>query len=137
MMKTEYANALLEEFILALCVYREARGESIKGKLLVAETIVNRARDPKNRWPKTIVGVVTQPLQFSSFNKSDPNVAVYPKPDEQAWAACVVAAKEALESNPTDRLTTANHYHTRAVNPKWADATKIVEVEGAHIFYNL
>lgn len=129
------ADGLLQEFMLALCVYREARGESDLGKQLVAQTILNRARDAKDRWPKTIVGVVCQPLQFSSFNRSDPNVNVFPKEGEVAWIKCVWAAERVLGSNTP--ICLANHYHTKDVKPSWADSSKIVTSEGAHIFYNL
>ena len=36
---------LLRRFAIALCVWREARGESLLGKLLVAQVIENRVTD--------------------------------------------------------------------------------------------
>ena len=128
-------DELLRLFMLALCIYREARGESALGKAYVAQVIVNRSKDTKKRWPRTIQGVVCQPLQFSSFNKNDPNVSVYPIEGEASWTECVSAAQRALAASPP--LTTANHYHTTAINPKWADATRIVATEGHHVFYDL
>ena len=34
-------------------------------------------------------------------------------------------------------FTPANHYHTKAVSPAWAQVNKIVVREGDHIFYAL
>ena len=48
---------------IATAVYFEARSESIDGQLLVAETIINRALDP--RWPSEPCDVVKQRNQFS------------------------------------------------------------------------
>ena len=128
------STLLLRRFVLALCIYREARGESYKGKCLVGQTIENRVQDP--RWPDNYVGVITQRLQFSSFNINDPNSAIWPKEStDAAWDECVKAADAVLQSATV--WTRANHYHTKDVAPKWADSTKITETEGHHIFYCL
>jgi N-acetylmuramoyl-L-alanine amidase len=124
---------LLDLFMLALCIWREARGESYLGKLYVGQTIENRDKDP--RWPNTIVGVITQKLQFSAFNSNDPNALLFPLSDSGSWSDCVRAAEEVLKEDIP--FTSANHYHTKNVKPKWADSSKIVTSEGAHIFYRL
>ena len=124
---------LLRRFAIALAVWREARGQSPLGLLLVAQTIENRVRDP--RWPDTYVGVITQPLQFSAFNKNDPNATKFPAEDDRTWPDCVAAA-EYVQHAPTP-ITTANHYHTRDVAPSWSREDKIVAREGAHVFYAL
>jgi spore germination cell wall hydrolase CwlJ-like protein len=124
---------LLRRFAIALCVWREARGESLLGMLLVAQVIENRVTDP--RWPDTYISVITQPLQFSAFNKNDPQVVKYPKEDDRYWLDCV-AATDLILSAPK-QLTSANHYHARSVQPNWADTTKITNKEGNHIFYKL
>ena len=124
---------LLRRFALALCVWREARGESVRGKTLVAQVIANRVADP--RWPNTVSEVVLQPKQFSSFNRSDPNSRKFPTEGDPAWIESVTAADVVLTTeNP---ITTSNHYHTTAVHPAWADPDLIVAREGAHIFYTL
>src|SRR3990167_6221259 len=98
---------LLRLFALSLVVWRESRGESTLGKLLVAQTIENRVRDP--RWPDTYVGVITQPWQFSAFNRNDPNALLFPAEHDAAWPACVAAADVVLLGPLA--LTNANHYH--------------------------
>jgi len=126
-------ESLLRVFCLSLACWREARGESLLGQLLVAQTIENRVRDP--RWPETYVGVITQRLQFSAFNRDDPNVTAYPREDDPAWADCVAAARFVLAA--PSPLTAANHYHVTSVSPAWADRDKIVAREHRHIFYRL
>lgn len=126
---------LLNQFMLALAIWREARGELMQGKIYVGATIINRKNDPKNRWPKTLVGVITQPFQFSSFNPNDPNAYLFPKELDVSWADCVAAASVVLGS--PIQITSANHYHTTGVNPTWRDDTKVVATIGHHIFYAL
>jgi spore germination cell wall hydrolase CwlJ-like protein len=130
------AGALLDRFLLALCVWREARGETLTGKQLVAATVMNRVQDTLHRWPGTISGVILQPMQFSSFNAADPNAVKFPSSlsGMADWNDCVQAADEAI-AGPL--ITTANHYHVEGLLPAWRDPTKIVAVEGAHVFYKL
>lgn len=129
------AQLLLRTFILALVVWREARGESALGKLLVAQVVENRVRD--QRWPETYVGVITQPWQFSAFNKNDPNATLFPHENDPAWAECVAIAERVL-ATPTP-FTTANHYVVEALRPRpaWFDESKVVAREGAHVFVTL
>ena len=127
------ADRLLRRFMLALCIWREARGESYRGKLLVGATIRNRVED--TRWPNTYVGVITQRMQFSAFNLGDPNALKFPVEGDAAWSDAVTAADEVLAANTP--ITTANHYHTLSVTPTWSRPNKIVAVEGAHLFFDL
>lgn len=122
---------LLDRFLLALCIWREARGETTLGKRYVADTILNRVHD--KRWPGTVRDVVLQPWQFSSFNKSDPNAVQFPHEDA-TWTDCVRAADAAI-AGPA--VLCANHYHVHGLDPEWRDETKIVAVEGHHVFYKL
>lgn len=54
-----------ERQLLAKIVYLEARGESFEGKLAVLEVIKNRVQS--GLFPASIVGVISQPRQFSSY----------------------------------------------------------------------
>jgi len=124
---------LLRRFILALCVWREARGESSRGKRLVAQVVENRVQSP--RWPETYVGVITQPWQFSAFTARDPNAAKFPSETDPSWPACVSAADAVLST--AEPFTEANHYCVVGLAPAWRNDQKIVAREGAHVFYAL
>lgn len=127
------AALLLQRFVLALCVWREARGETPRGRRLVAQVIANRVGD--KRWPNTVEGVILQPMQFSSFNKNDPNATMFPIETDASWPDCVAASDEALAA--VVPFTDANHYHVVGLDPAWRDVTKVVATEGHHIFYRL
>lgn len=129
------AKDLLRLFMLSLACYREARGEPQRGKRLVAQVIENRVTDP--RWPETYVGVITQPWQFSAFNRNDPNALTFPAEDDPAWASCVAAAQDVLSA--IEPFTEANHYVVDALRPRpeWFQEEKVVAREGAHVFLRL
>jgi spore germination cell wall hydrolase CwlJ-like protein len=48
---------------LALNIYHEARGESVRGQIAVGQVTINRLRH--KAFPRSICGVVLQPFQFS------------------------------------------------------------------------
>lgn len=124
-----------DEWVMALAIWREARGEPVEGKIAVGEVIRNRMRT-KNRWRSTIVGVVTQPKQFSAFNAGDPNAVKFPKPTDGVWRQCCESVR-AVMRNRADFTEGANHYHTKAVKPYWVKGkTPVCEI-GNHVFYKL
>lgn len=127
------ADRLLERFLVALCLWREARGESMRGKRLVASVIRNRVDD--KRWPNTYSGVVLQPWQFSAFNAGDPNAVKFPWFGDAAWAECVSVTD--AEQGADVPFSTANHYHATGAFPAWRRHDKIVDREGGHVFYAL
>jgi len=99
--------AELDSFLVRLCLWREARSESLAAKAAVLAVIRNRANDPKNRWPKTLAGVVLQPSQFTSFSKGDPNSVAFPRPpksgtspDWQAWLDSCAVFDAPLTASP-------------------------------------
>ena len=126
-----------EKQLLALCLWREARGESLEAQHAVAAVILNRTRDPKRRWPKTIRSVILQPWQFSSFNSNDVNSSKYPGPGDNSWLSCCTAAAAALRPASLDPTRGANHYHDRSVLPKWSNPKALTTSIGAFRFYRL
>lgn len=120
----------LDSFMLALSIWREARGEPFEGKKLVAETIWNRSHD--SRWPDTLRDVILQNKQFSAFSAGDLNATLFPKNDP-AWAECCEAANEVIEHGST---TAVNHYHALSVYPPWASKLTEVATVGNHVFYS-
>jgi spore germination cell wall hydrolase CwlJ-like protein len=120
---------------LAEAIYHEARGESLEGQIAVAEVILNR-RD-SGHYPDTVCGVVQQGTgekwmcQFSYFcdGLSD---AIR---DEEAWNRVGRVARVMLDGAPRELTGGAQFYHTKAVDPYWADEFYQTAEIGAHLFY--
>lgn len=53
--------------LLAVRVEAEAGNQSLEGKRMVVDVILNRVDDPGDEWPDTITGVITQKYAFSSY----------------------------------------------------------------------
>lgn len=127
------------EFLcLALNDYFEARGESLPGRLAVAQVVLNRVMD--SRFPSRICDVVRQNktrslhrCQFSWYcdGRSD-------KPyDRKAWRRSLKMAAAVLikDSSIADPTGGALWYHAVFVHPKWADRLDVSGIVGGHIFY--
>jgi hypothetical protein len=123
---------------LALNDYWEARGQDTRGRVAVAQVVLNRARDP--RFPNSICGVVTENrsqraglCQFSWWcdGRSD-------DPEEvAAWRQSVLLAKSLLTRNNaiSDLTGGALWYHNRDVNPDWSGRLEFAVRVGDHYFY--
>lgn len=129
------------EFMQALCLFREARGESKAAKAAVLAVIRNRTQDHKRRWPRTPTEVITQPFQFSSFNNHDPNSRVWPDSlfpgSWQAWCDCCDVVTTPLIADP---VMGANHYESvpdGQPRPAWANPAMLVALFGPFRFYKL
>ena len=121
-----------EQDCLAYAVYFEARGESLRGQLAVAEVVMNRAAS--GRFPTSLCGVVVQRAQFSFVRRGR-----MPRPDRSsdAWRRAVGVARVAAEGMAPRLLPpSCLWYHANYVSPGWghrlAETTRI----GLHIFYS-
>lgn len=137
-----------DQFLTALMLWREARGQSQPAKTAILSVVRNRVTDAKNRWPKSLIGVILQPKQFSSFNAGDPNASKFPQPssdpnkanpaDWLAWLDCVEVVANVLGGDSTNG---ANHYESCDAagipRPGWADPAKMTVVIGPFRFYKL
>lgn len=120
---------------LAEALYFEARGESVKGQFAVAEVIMNRVDSAT--YPDTVCGVVHQGTgrkygcQFTYTCDGLPEVINEPRAFDQ------VAKVAKLMVNGAPRVLTegATHYHTTAVNPRWARKFPRTARIGVHLFY--
>lgn len=112
------------QWLLALCLFREARGSSKPALMAIRAVIENRVADAQHRWPKSIPAVITQKSQFSSFSAGDPNATKFPlppipetaqgSPDWQAWLDCADVASVPLGADPTNG---ANGYVSLVKDP--------------------
>ncbi len=127
---------LRELACLSTALYFEARSESEKGQMAVAEVILNRVRSPK--FPNTICGVVYQgaerrnSCQFSFACDGKSDIATQPK----AWSRARRIAARALNGKLGMRaLAGATYYHADYVHPRWSSAMRRLAKIGRHIFY--
>jgi len=125
-----------ELWCLATAIYFEARGESYRGQVAVAQVVLNRVKD--HRYPKTICGVVFQnqsnrnACQFSFACDGIPEVIN----DSKSWAQAEDIAKRFTDGELyLTEVANATHYHATYVRPKWAPRmTKLTQI-GLHVFY--
>jgi spore germination cell wall hydrolase CwlJ-like protein len=94
---------------MALCIYREARGEGILGKRGVAHVIENRTRT-SGFGGSTLTAVILHPYAFSSFNPSDPNAGVWPGDTDDAWTDCLHVTSSIIGGSDEDLTNGALFY---------------------------
>jgi len=115
-------------------VWQEARGESYKGKVAVAEVILRRA-EKRYSSDGTIAGTVLRPLQFSGWNSKDPNRLKSVKVDslDPVMIECIDAWNEAESGSNLSKGAVL--YHNPAIcSPSWAKNTIVVATIGNHAF---
>ncbi|KAB2682169.1 MULTISPECIES: cell wall hydrolase [Brucella/Ochrobactrum group] len=125
-----------EQKCLAEAVYFEARGETVKGQVAVAQVVLNRVRNPA--YPGTICGVVYQnrdwlnACQFSfACDGQKHRVTEMPQWRMAQQVAKTVSAGQIW----LPEVGSATHYHATYVRPFWAPTMKKVTKIGLHVFY--
>jgi hypothetical protein len=110
--------------LAAICIWREARGESVEARRGIFWCIQNRVaakRFPPHATP-SLVATILQPWQFSSFNANDPNSVKFPNPanalDWQAFLECC----EIVETPGDDPTAGALFYESFDIDEKLATA---------------
>jgi hypothetical protein len=120
---------------LSQAIYYEARGESQRGQVAVAEVILNRVRSPY--YPKTICRVVYQGsergtgCQFTFTCDGSLNH----NPRGRAWTQAQRVATAVMLGYARPVTQHATHYHTTAVNPVWSAGLVETTQIGTHVFY--
>lgn len=110
-------------YLLAKCVYAEARGESYVGQVAVAAVILNRVEHPS--FPNTIAGVVYQPWAFTAVYDGQINL----EPDQTAYSA----AQDALNGwDPT--YGCIYYYNPETATSQWIFSREVVTTIGKHVF---
>ena len=129
-------EAFTDTFMLALALYREARGEELAGKIAAGCVIRNRVQHP-SWYGRNWFEVITKPYQFSSFNPGDRNSAVFGSAADRAWQDSITAALRVMGGEP-DPTGGATFYFDRTLAnnpPKWASIYVHTTDIGAFHFY--
>ena len=116
-------NSSSDVYLLAKCIYGEARGEEYLGKVAVGAVILNRVKDAN--FPNSVSGVIYQPGAFTAV--SDGQINVTPS------QSCYNAARDAL--NGWDPTSGAIYYYNpvTATN-SWIRSRPVIKTIGKHVF---
>ena len=110
-------------YLLAKCIYAEARGEIYVGKVAVGAVILNRVASPD--FPNTIYGVIYQPWAFTAVHDGQINL----EPDASAYQA----AQDALNGwDPT--YGSLYYYNPDVATSSWIFSRTTVTTIGKHVF---
>ena len=112
-----------DKALLALTLWREARGEIVDAKKAVGCCIRNRVRNPR-WWGTDYSSVMTKRWQFSSLTAAgDPNLIQWPNPIDTAWQACMQIADDVYNDVLVDTTNGATSYYDKSLDgnpPTWA-----------------
>lgn len=116
---------------LAKNIYFEARGETHKGKIAVAQVTLNRVLY-QGDFNKTICGVVYQKDQFSWTKLPKINQQVK---DFNTWKESIYIATGMLNGHIFIDNFEALYFHATHVKPSWRLTKQYIDKIGKHIFY--
>ncbi len=116
-------NNSSDVYLLARCIYGEARGEVYLGKVAVGAIILNRVKDAN--FPNSVTGVIYQPGAFDAVADGQINLT----PDEE----CIRAARDAFGGwDPTNGCL--YYYNPATATNKWMLSKEVTLVVGNHSF---
>ncbi len=112
-----------DSYLLAKCIYAEARGEPYTGQVAVGAVILNRVRSSK--FPNSISGVIYQPYAFTCVADGQINLT----PDANAKKA----AQDALNGwDPTNGCL--YYYNPATATSSWIWSRPVMLSIGKHNF---
>ena len=137
--------------LLALMIWREARGEGIDGMRAVAHVAWNRA----GKKEQALATVITKDAQFTSINPYkktyDEQLDVWPSPLDQRFQEAMTIAHEVIKLVSVDPTNGATYYWNPKASRKgeWFDRTiatieeplkpragfEVVLAQANHVFY--
>jgi hypothetical protein len=124
------------ERCLANAVYFEARSESFRGQVAVAQVVLNRVFSPF--YPNDVCSVVYQnanrrlACQFTFACDGQRDVIT----ERGAWARARRIAQKTLDGQLyVTAVGTSTHYHAVYVRPNWVREMRKMVREGVHNFY--
>lgn len=129
------ADGNAEWACLTEALYFEARGETVRGMFAVGEVILNRV--DSTAYPNTLCAVINQgtgrkyACQFTYTCDGLAETIGEPR----SWERVGKVARLLMEGTPRALTGGATHYHTKAVNPSWAQRFPRTAAIGSHYFY--
>lgn len=128
------------QICLATAVYFEARGESEKGQIAVAQVVINRVRSPY--YPKNVCDVVYQGASERRWGGCQFSFACDRIKDriteDGPWKAALSIAQKVMDAELwLPEVGNATHYHATYVRPYWVRDMREMDRIGRHIFYRV
>ena len=112
-----------DTYLLARCIYGEARGEPYTGQVAVGAVVLNRVKSPE--FPNTIAGVIYQRHAFTAVTDGQINLT----PDDKA----ISAARDAMNGwDPTGGCL--YYYNPATATSEWIFTREVVMTIGRHAF---
>lgn len=111
---------------MSSAIYYESVGEPDRGKIAVAQVILERIKHPV--YPNSVCTVISQDQQFPWFNNKNLPIKVFDETKEIAEQ--VLAGK-----NKLNVVQGATHFHNLSVRPDWAGKMIHITTIGNHRFY--
>lgn len=129
--------------ILARTIFGEARGEymredgGLSSLIAIGNVVMNRLR--QGRYGRTIQDVCLKPLQFSCWNKNDPNYLVIQQigVENEIFSLCLDVSQNVSKGFWPDLTKRSDHYHGECITPYWAKDQRCRVKIGRHLFYRL
>lgn len=137
-MMTLEANRIADTFLMALCLWREARNQSYRCREAVACSVMNRVLRP-SWWGGDVQTVVTKKWQYSSFtDPHDKQLTFFPQRGDLRWLECLTIAEEVIAGRVVNPVPGADSYYDDSIPPpKWATPETFVAKIERIIFHNL
>ena len=123
-----------DQFIGALCAWRENRGGGTQGMQSVFNVLMNRAKKDGT----TIAFEAERRLQFSSMTaQGDPNLLIYPEDGDPQFAQALDLATEAAAGTLSDLTFGATSYYAESMKtpPYWAASIQMTVAIAGQVFY--
>lgn len=120
-----------DKTLLALVMWREARGEGREGMRAVGHVVKNRVKFTE--WDR----VIAAKWQFSSMAApGDPELILWPEAPDPVFETAMSLAEVIYSGEDPDNTNGATHYfNPNVVLPSWAATMTKVASIGHHDFY--
>lgn len=113
-MESRPYQELSDSELLALCCWREARGETLDAKIAQCWSVKNRVLKP-SWWGHDWKTVILKPWQYSSFNANDPNSEKWPEDGSEAEEQCIQIAESVINGSIEDPTNGATNYYDTSI----------------------
>jgi N-acetylmuramoyl-L-alanine amidase len=124
--------------LLALVMWREARGEGPQCMMAVGCAIRNRVKRP-TWWGKDYISCITKKWQFSSIAAvGDPQLMIYPQSGDSAFEQALQIAEWVINETASNPFPGADSFYDSSIPaPKWATPETFCGKIGRMTFHNV